>query len=138
MVYQQARKPSIYSFKNMEVAPSNSLFFDKRSDGWVGQSWKEVALKLTIWPNFSISIGIKADDKVMISSENRSEWAIANIAIMSIGAVAVPAYTTLTQSDYEFLIQHSETRCIFTSSGKLAETLRLAAEKVGNVEYNLF
>ena len=53
---------------------------------------------------------------------------------MSIGAVAVPAYTTLTQSDYEFLIQHSETRCIFTSSGKLAETLRLAAGKVGNVE----
>lgn len=134
MVYQQARNLPFTLFKNMEVAPSNSLFFDKRSDGWVGQSWEEVARKTHDLAKFLISIGIKSDDKVMISSENRSEWAIANIAIMSIGAVVVPAYTTLTQSDYEFLIQHSETRCIFTSSGKLAETLRLAAEKVRNVE----
>ena len=121
MVYQQARNLPFTLFKNMEVAPSNSLFFDKRTDGWVGQSWEEVAHKTHDLAKFLISIGIKSDDKVMISSENRSEWAIANIAIMSIGAVAVPAYTTLTQSDYEFLIQHSETRCIFTSSGKLAE-----------------
>ncbi len=134
MVYQQASNLPFTLFKNMEVAPNGALFFDKKSDEWIGQSWQEVAQKTHDVAKFLISIGIKADDKVMISSENRSEWAIANIAVMSIGAVAVPAYTTLTQSDYEFLIQHSETRCIFTSSGNLAKTLRLAAEKVGNVE----
>ena len=134
MFYQQASNLPFTLFKNKEVSPASLLFFDKKSDEWVGQSWQEIAQRTNDIAKFLISIGIKADDKVMISSENRSEWAIANIAIMSIGAVAVPAYTTLTQSDYEFLIQHSETRCIFTSSGNLAKTLRLAAEKVGNVE----
>ena len=134
MFYQQASNLPFTLFKNMEVSPASLLFFDKKSDEWVGQSWQEIAQRTHDIAKFLISIGIKANDKVMISSENRSEWAIANIAVMSIGAVAVPAYTTLTQSDYEFLIQHSETRCIFTSSGNLAKTLRLAAEKVGNVE----
>ena len=134
MFYQQASNLPFTLFKNMEVSPASLLFFDKKSDEWVGQSWQEIGQRTHDIAKFLISIGIKANDKVMISSENRSEWAIANIAVMSIGAVAVPAYTTLTQSDYEFLIQHSETRCIFTSSGNLAKTLRLAAEKVGNVE----
>ena len=134
MVYQQASNLPFTLFKNLEVSPSSLLFFDRKSDEWVGQSWQAVAQRTHDVAKFLISIGIKADDKVIISSENRSEWAIANIAVMSIGAVAVPAYTTLTQTDYEFLIQHSETRCIFTSSGNLAKTLRLAAEKVGTVE----
>ena len=130
MFFHQASNLPSTLFKNMEIAPDSSLFFDKRSDGWAGQSWREVAQKVQDIAKFLISKGLQADDKVMISSENRSEWAIANIAIMSVGAVVVPAYTTLTQSDYEFLIEHSQTRYIFTSSGSLAERVENAAKKV--------
>ena len=134
MFFHQASNLPSTLFKNMEIAPASSLFFDKRSDGWAGQSWQEVAQKVQDIAKFLISKGLQADDKVMISSENRSEWAIANIAIMSVGAVVVPAYTTLTQSDYEFLIEHSHTRFIFTSSGSLADSLENAAKTVGGVE----
>ncbi len=138
MFFQQAINLPSTLFKNMELAPTSSLFFDKKIDGWKGQSWLEVAQKVQDIAQFLISIGVKTDDKVMISSENRSEWAIANIAVMSIGAVVVPAYTTLTQSDFEFLIKHSETRYIFTSSGSLANTLNKAAKKAGKVEVMIY
>ena len=134
MFFQQASNLPSTLFKNMEIAPTNSLFFDKKSDGWVGLSWQEVARKTQDIAKFLISIGIRPDDKVMICSENRSEWAIANLAIMSVGAIVVPAYTTLTQSDYTFLIEHSHTRYIFTSSGSLADSLDKAAMKTGVVE----
>ena len=134
MFVQQANNLPSTLFKNMEIAPTSSLFFDKKSDGWMGQSWQEVARKTQDIAKFLTSIGIQPDDKVMICSENRSEWAIANLAIMSVGAVAVPAYTTLTQSDYAFLMEHSHTRFIFTSSGHLADSLEKAAIKTGAVE----
>ena len=97
MFFQQASNLPSTLFKNMEIAPTSSLFFDKKSDGWVGLSWQEVARKTQDIAKFLISIGIRPDDKVMICSENRSEWAIANLAIMSVGSIVVPAYTTLTQ-----------------------------------------
>ena len=134
MFFQQASNLPSTLFKNMEIAPTSSLFFDKKSDGWVGLSWQEVARKTQDIAKFLISIGIRPDDKVMICSENRSEWAIANLAIMSVGAIVVPAYITLTQSDYTFLIEHSHSRYIFTSSGSLADSLEKAAIKTGAVE----
>jgi len=134
MFFQQASNLPSTLFKNMEIAPTSSLFFDKKSGGWVGLSWQQVARKTQDIAKFLISIGIRPDDKVMICSENRSEWAIANLAIMSVGAIVVPAYTTLTQSDYTFLIEHSHTRYIFTSSGSLADSLEKAAIKTGSVE----
>ena len=47
---------------------ANSLFFDKRSDGWIGQSWEEVAHKTHDLAKFLISIGIKSDERNLITS----------------------------------------------------------------------
>ena len=46
MFFHQASNLPSTLFKNMEIAPASSLFFDKRSDGWAGQSWQEVAQKV--------------------------------------------------------------------------------------------
>ena len=56
--------------------------------------------------DFLISLGILKGDRVVILSENRPEWQIADLAIMSIGGIAVPAYTTSTTSDYKHIINH--------------------------------
>ena len=50
----------------------------------------------------------------------------------------MPAYTTLTQTDYEFLIKHSEARYIFTSSGPVASNIKNAAKKIGTVEAMIY
>ena len=133
MLYQQASNLPLTLFKNAEIDPNIGLFFDKNAEGWHGFSWQQVAQKTHDVAKFLTSIGMKAEDKVMISSENRSEWAIANLAVMAAGGIVVPAYTTLTQTDYEYLLQHSESKYIFTSSGVVAETLYQAANHSKNV-----
>src|SRR3954451_3244654 len=60
--------------------------------------------------------GVKKGDRVAILSENRPEWAIADFAILAIGAVVVPIYATLTQEQISFLLNDSGTRVIFLSS----------------------
>jgi len=70
--------------------------------------------------------GIEPGDRVAILSENRYEWAVADFAILTAGAVTVPIYATLPAGPIEFVLGHSRARAIFVSDraqmAKLAET----------------
>jgi len=93
----------------------------KKIDGkYTSLSWKQVREQVDAIAKGLINLGILKGDRVVILSENRPEWQIADLAIMSIGAISVPAYTTSTTSDYSHIINHSEARCIIISSHSLA------------------
>ena len=66
-----------------------------------------------------LNLGILKGDRVVILSENRPEWQIADLAIMTIGAISVPAYTTSTINDYKHIFNHSGARCLIVSSHDL-------------------
>ena len=52
--------------------------------------------------------GILKGDRVYICSENRPEFFISDMGIMAAGGISVPAYTTNTSKDHEYIIKHSE------------------------------
>lgn len=85
-----------------------------------------VARILQLW-------GIKKGDRVAILSENRPEWAIADYAILAIGAVVVPIYTTLTAEQISVLLRDSGTKAIFLSSRAQLQKIR-AIEKETQLE----
>ena len=66
----------------------------------------------------------------MLISENRPEWQISDLAIMAADGISVPAYTTITSQDYEYLINHSETKVIIVSSKLLYSKVELALNKL--------
>ena len=45
---------------------------------------------------------VKEGDRVLLVSENRPEWLIADLATMLSGAITVPAYITYTEDDYKY------------------------------------
>ena len=93
----------------------------KKIDGkYTSLSWKQVREQVDSIAKGLKNLGILKGDRVVILSENRPEWQIADLAIMSIGAISVPAYTTSTTSDYSHIINHSEARCIIIASHSLA------------------
>ena len=51
-----------------------------------------------------ISKYIKKGDRCLLISENRPEWMISDLSIMLSGGITVPAYTTYTERDYEYII----------------------------------
>lgn len=61
------------------------------------------------------SLGITAGDKVAILSENRPEWAFCDMAILSLGAIDVPIYSTLIACQIEYILNDSESKIIFVS-----------------------
>jgi long-chain acyl-CoA synthetase len=91
--------------------------------GWVPISSTElyrnvvgVARELEQW-------GIRKGDRVAILSENRPEWTITDFAILSLGAITVPIYSTQTAEQVSFILNDSGSRLIFLSSSDQLEKM---------------
>ncbi|MEG3092025.1 AMP-dependent synthetase/ligase [Sphingomonas sp. PB1R3] len=106
----------------------------KEAGAWQSISWAEAARRVA-----SLSAGLKATglqrgDRVMLVSDNRPEWCIADLAIMAAGGVTVPTYTTNTERDHAHIIENSGARAIIVSTQKLATTLMPAALRSNHVQ----
>ena len=109
--------------------PDKTLLVAKKSDDWIPMTYGEVNQQVRKLAQVLVNLGVKPDDKVFISAENRPEWAIANLAIMSIGAVVVPAFVTNTEDDFYYIMSHSDAIVGITSGGNLADTVSRAASQ---------
>lgn len=108
---------------------SRKFIWNRHVGGWIGVSYNEVAKEVINIASGLIARGVNPGDRVIINSENRLEWVIADLAIMSIGAVTVPAYTSNTIDDHLHLLNDSEAVAIICSTRKLASTAEVAAER---------
>ena len=102
--------------KEMKAKP---YLWKKNNNIFESLSWEDVELSVKSIARSLIDLGILKGDRVVILSENRPEWQIADLAIMSIGAITVPVYTTSTTADYSHVINHSGARCMIISSHEL-------------------
>ena len=106
----------------------------KENDKYVSLSWSQVKEQVESLATYLKDLGILEGDRVLILSENRPEWQITDLAIMSIGAISVPAYTTSTTNDYKYIIEHSGARCAIVSSHELMKKVLPAIEKISHCQ----
>ena len=83
-------------------------------------------------------LGIKAGDRVALLSENRPEWSIADLAILSLGAVNVPIYTTQAVEQVRYILEDSGARALFISGRKVFKHARAGIEDLGQLETLIF
>ena len=81
-----------------------------------------------------ISSGLAPGDRVVLVSENRPEWLIADLAIMAAGCITVPAYTTNLPQDHLHIIDNSGARAVIVSTCALAARVLPAALDGSNCE----
>ena len=73
---------------------------------------KNVALGLS-------GLGVRPGDRIALLSDNRPDWSIADLAILSLGAINVPIYTTQALDQVEYILSDSGARAMFISTGRL-------------------
>ena len=106
-------------FKKSTELQDKPYLWKKHDNDFKSLSWKEVQSLVKAVSRSLLDIGILKGDRVVILSENRPEWQIADLAIMATGAITVPVYTTSTTQDYSHVINHSGARCMIISSHEL-------------------
>jgi long-chain acyl-CoA synthetase len=103
-------------------------FLSEKVDGvYRAQSWTKIAERIAALAHGLKTAGVRPGDRVMLVAENRPEWLIADVAIMSIGAIAVPTYTTNTAVNHLHIINDAGTRIALVSTAALARHVIAAA-----------
>ncbi len=110
--------PELFVFLTDEYGKSakNFLLMRKIEGKYKGITYREFKEETENFALGLASIGVKRDDKIAIISENRPEWVYSDMAILSLGAVDVPLYPSLTADSVEFILNNSESKGIIVSN----------------------
>jgi long-chain acyl-CoA synthetase len=114
--------------------PDKAMLRVFRDDAWQGMTWGRFARLAASAARHLRAAGVSAGDRVVIASENRPEYPIAETALMAIRAVPVPAYTTNTVADHAHVLRDSGARAAIVSSDTLAARLLAAGVQVGGLD----
>ena len=115
-----------YQAENLSTKP---YLWKKNNKEFDFLTWDKVKSMVDQIAKSLSSLGILEGDRVIILSENRPEWQISDLAIMSIGAITVPMYTTSTSDDYLHILKHSGARCAIVSNNELMKKILPAIEE---------
>jgi long-chain acyl-CoA synthetase len=105
-----------------------------RGKAWHSITWGSFGRMAASCARHLRAAGVSAGDRVLICTENRPEFPIAETALLAIRAVPVPAYTTNTVDDHAHLLRDSGARVAIVSSAVLADRLIKAAAKVSGLD----
>ncbi len=92
------------------------VMLERKVLGWVPISSSELYRNVVGLARVLESWGIRKGDRVAILSENRPEWTMTDFAILSLGAVSVPIYSTQTAEQTAFILNDSGARLIAVST----------------------
>ena len=110
----------------------------KIEDVWKHLSGAEVIEKIKKLALGLAALGVKAGDKIAIISENRPEWSLTDLAILSLRAVNVPIYTTQAVEQIRYILEDSGAKMLFISGKKLFKHAQAAVESVETLEKIVF
>jgi long-chain acyl-CoA synthetase len=80
------------------------------------------------------SLGVGAGDRAVIMSESRPEWLLTDLAIVTLGAVTVPVYSTLTAAQARYIVQDAGARVAFVSTAEQLEKLQSVRHQLPSLE----
>ena len=120
--------PQVF-FTQAKTHGARKFIWNKHHDRWIGLSYQEVAQQVRDIASGLIARGINAGDRVVVISENRLEWVVADLAIMAIGGISVPAFISNTTDDHLHILEDSQAVAVICSSKRLAAIAEPAAEQ---------
>lgn len=108
-------------FNRVERYDSRVLFKVKHDGRYQDISWREAGQTAKNFALGLLELGIQHEDRISLLSENRPEWAFADLGILSIGTVNVPIYATNTPGQVEYIVNDSASRILVVSTEQQLE-----------------
>ena len=112
--------------------PARPMLRHWRDGAWQRLSWGDFALAVASAAAWLRAAGVSPGDRVLLVSESRPEFNIADCALMAIGAVTVPTYTTNTVADHRHILADSGARIAIVSTAALAAPHRRGGAGAGS------
>jgi len=114
-----------FPYYQLENHPLEVALATKYNGKWETLSTQQYIDKANTISRGLLRMGVQPNDKIaVISSSNRNEWNILDIGVLQIGAQNVPIYPTISEEDYEYVLNHSGATYCFVSDTEVLEKLK--------------
>ncbi len=124
-----------FPYYQLEQYPQKKALVTKYDGKWVATSTREYIDKANAISRALMRMGVKPNDKIaLISSTNRTEWNICDIGIMQTGAQGVPIYPTISEEEYQYVLNHSESMYCFVSDKEVYDKVMAIKENVPSLK----
>ena len=117
-----------YQLEKLDLKKSLVTKYDGK---WVATSTQEYVDKANAISRGLLRLGIQPNEKIaLISMTNRTEWNIMDIGILQLGAQNVPIYPTISEEDYAYVLNHSESTYCFVSCREVYDKVKAVRDQV--------
>jgi len=99
--------------------PKEDVLAGKINGEWVKYDIKTIRETVDNISYGLMKLGVKKGDKIANISPNRPEWNMLDFAILQIGAIHVPVYPTISESDYKYILRESDTKYVIISGNEI-------------------
>jgi len=106
----------------------------KKNGQWQSLNWSEYFQKITALSNYLMASGVKRGDRVAILADTCVEWAISDLAILSIGAITVPVYPNGTPEEFAHILKDSGARTLIVGGAKQLQKWQDLKASVPSIE----
>ncbi|CAM4232242.1 AMP-dependent synthetase/ligase [Zobellia nedashkovskayae] len=125
-----------FPYYQLEKYNLEKSLISKKGGKWISLSTKEYIDQANTMSRALLRMGVKPNDKIaVISLTNRTEWNVMDIGILQIGAQNVPVYPTISEEDYAYVLNHSETKYCFVSCGEVFQKVKSIKDQVPSLEH---
>ena len=111
-------------YHQLNTHPNERMFVSKFNGSWNGVSTKDfldLAMKMS---RGLIELGVEAGDMIGLVSNTRYEWNVMDIAIQQTGAIVVPFYPNISESDYKYIFNDAGIKLCVVSDADLFTKIR--------------
>jgi long-chain acyl-CoA synthetase len=114
-----------FPYYQLKTYNLNVAFGSKHNGEWITTSTQEYVDKANAISRALLRLGVKPNDKIaIISQNNRTEWNVMDIGVLQLGAQTVPIYPTISEEDYAYVLNHSESKYCFVSCEEVYQKVK--------------
>lgn len=127
----------LFDFPYYQLEKNNipDCLVTKYNGEWVKTSTQEYINKSNAISRALLRLGVQKNDKIaIISSSNRTEWNIMDIGSLQVGAQTVPIYPTISPEEYEYVLNHSESKYCFVSDQGVLDKLNAIKHNIPSLK----
>ena len=116
--------------RRRELAPERPVFANKKNGKWEEHKIEEYIEKSTLLSYAFMHLGVQRGENVALISAGRPEWNYVDMGVQMMGAVLLPIYPTISESEYLYILTHAEVRYIIVEGENLYKKINSIREQI--------
>lgn len=132
--YEETSMGAIFQNRVREYGEKTLVIYKNKSGVWEEISWNRLNSMVLDLSLYLINAGVQPGDKIALFSPNRYEWWVADLAIITVGAVNVPIYATNSAEECRYIIDNSDAKMCFVGEKEHTQKILAVKGKLQNLK----